>query len=393
MPTKRSIDPSRLPELIGRLPGLDAVRAAAPDLPVYVVGGAVRDLLLGRARTDIDLAVEGDLRPLAEALGGELVEHERFATASVRLDSLQLDLARARAESYEQPGALPTVRPASIKEDLARRDFTVNAMAAPLRPEPALLDPHGGVGDLSAGVLRVLHPRSFVDDPTRGLRAARYAARFDFELEPETGRLLRDADLGTVSADRVEAELRKIAAEDAAPRALELIRGWGLLELPADAASLTERLRATAAQPPWASYAERRADRSSAERSLIDAILAAAGYGPASGPERKSAEALARATPERPSHAVEAVRGSSPVELLLARALGAEWLDRYFEEWSGVGLAIDGSDLLANKVPEGPAIGRGLQAALSAKLDGEISGRDEELRIALAAARGEIPGD
>jgi tRNA nucleotidyltransferase (CCA-adding enzyme) len=125
----------------------------------------------------------------------------------------------------------------------------------------------------------------------------------------------------------------------------------------------------------------------------VDAILAAAGYGPASGPQRKSAEALAEATPERPSHAVEGVRGSSPVELLLARALGAEWLDRYFEEWSRVGLEIDGSDLLANKVPEGPAIGRGLQAALSAKLDGEISGRDEELRIALAAARGEIPED
>jgi hypothetical protein len=123
----------------------------------------------------------------------------------------------------------------------------------------------------------------------------------------------------------------------------------------------------------------------------MDAILAAAGYGPASGPERKAAEALAKATPERPSQAVEAVRGSSPVELLLARALDAEWLDRYFEEWSRVTLEIDGSDLLKKKVPEGPAIGRGLQAALSAKLDGEISGRDDELRIALAAARGEIP--
>jgi tRNA nucleotidyltransferase (CCA-adding enzyme) len=342
----------------------------------------VRDLLLGQPRTDIDAAVEGDVRPIADALGGEVVEHERFATATVAVDGLLVDLAMARAETYERPGALPTVTPATITDDLARRDFTINAMAVPLTGEPSLIDPHGGVDDLRAGVLRVLHERSFVDDPTRALRAARYAARFDLELEPGTAELLRSADLRTVSGDRVATELRRIAAEDGAPRALELIREWGVLELPGDAVELARTLRELGAKSPWSGFVDPAA-----------AILAASDYGHAAGPTRRAAEELARETPERPSHAVRAVKGASPVELLLARAMGAEWLDRYVEEWSRVSLEIDGADLLKEGIPEGPKVGRGLEAALSAKLDDEISGREQELQIALAAARGEIPED
>ena len=382
MPTQRQIDAERLPETLNTIPGLEVLREAAAGFPVYLVGGAVRDLLLGRPRADIDVAVEADVRPVADALGGELVEHERFATASVTIDGLHVDLARARAEGYERPGALPAVTPATITDDLARRDFTINAMAVPLAGEPALIDPYGGVDDLRAGVLRVLHDRSFVDDPTRALRAARYVARFDLELEPETAELLRSADLGTVSNDRVEAELRRIAGEDGAPRALELISEWGLLELPEDVVELAGRLRDLSAWPPWAGFAD-----------PSDAILAASGHGHAAAPVRRAAEELARATPERPSQVVRAVKGASPVELSLARAIGAEWLDRYLDQWSKVSLEIDGADLLENGVEEGPAVGRGLEAALSAKLDDEISGPDQELRIALAAARGEIPED
>ncbi len=382
MPTQRRVEPERLPERLNTIPALEVLREAVAGRPVYLVGGVVRDLLLGQPRTDIDVAVEGDVRPIADALGGEVVEHERFATATVAVDGLLVDLAMARAETYERPGALPTVTPAAITDDLARRDFTINAMAVPLKADPTLIDPHGGVDDLAAGLLRVLHERSFIDDPTRALRAARYAARFDLELEPGTAELLRSADLGTVSGDRVEGELRRVAAEDRAPRALELIREWALLELPGDAVELAGRLRDLCAAPPWSGFADPDA-----------AILAASGYGHAAGPVRRAAEDLARATPERPSQAVSAVKGASPVELLLARAMGAEWLDRYVEEWSKVSLEIDGADLLEKGVQEGPAIGRGLEAALSAKLDGEISGRDQELRIALAAARGEIPED
>src|SRR5204862_5738281 len=134
--------------------------------------------------------VEGELTPLTERLGGETRAHERFATASVSVDGLEVDLAATRSETYPRPGALPEVRPASLDEDLARRDFTVNAMAVPLVGEPQLIDPHGGLGDLKRGELRVLHAGSFEDDPTRALRAARYAARYEFSLQGETAKLI-----------------------------------------------------------------------------------------------------------------------------------------------------------------------------------------------------------
>src|SRR5690606_25329122 len=118
---------------------------------------------------------------LAARLGATTAEHERFGTAKVVLEGHEVDLAGARRETYPEPGALPVVEPAdSIEQDLARRDFTINAMALSLDDPAEPIDPHGGAADLDAGLLRVLHPGSFADDPTRALRAARYAARFGF---------------------------------------------------------------------------------------------------------------------------------------------------------------------------------------------------------------------
>jgi tRNA nucleotidyltransferase (CCA-adding enzyme) len=351
-------------------PELDAVRERTAD-PVYLVGGAVRDLLLGRGRADIDLVVEGDATALAERLGAEVVSHERFATAKVRLDGHELDIASARSESYPQPGALPVVEPAAtLEEDLARRDFTINAMAISLNGPERLIDPFEGQADLAAGRLRVLHPRSFLDDPTRAIRAARYAARFGFELEPETEALLRAADLTTVSADRRDAELMRLAGERRAPRGLGLLGEWGLVELREGGEELAERVDEVLERPPWRDEAPRDA-----------AVLAAA-----LGPEGEEGR-LAGARPARPSAAVALASGLEPVELVLARALGAEWLDRYVEEWRAVRLEIGGEDLLAAGIPRGPAVGRGLQAALRGKLDGEVDGRDHELEVALRAAR------
>ncbi|MCW2989215.1 MAG: hypothetical protein JWM24_2153 [Solirubrobacterales bacterium] len=356
-------------------PELAAIRDAAAD-PVYVVGGAVRDLLLGRGRADLDVVVEGEAAALADRLGAETVEHERFATAKVVLDGHELDIASARSETYPHPGSLPEVVPAaSIEHDLARRDFSVNAMAVSLDDEPALVDPHGGRADLEAGLLRVLHSHSFVDDPTRAIRAARYAARLDFELEPGTETLLRATDLDTVSADRRRAELLRLAAEATAPGGFALLCEWGLLAAHGDGNELVARTAEVADSPLW------RQQLAPCDRAR--AVLAAA-LGPAGG-ERE----LAAARPERPSQAVELARGHDPVELVLARALGAEWLDEYAADWRSVALEIDGADLIAAGVPQGPALGRGLAAALGAKLDGEISGRDEELATALAAAQGE----
>jgi tRNA nucleotidyltransferase (CCA-adding enzyme) len=351
-------------------PELAPVREAG-DEPVYLVGGAVRDLLLGRGRADIDLVVEGDAAALAERLGAEVTSHDRFGTAKVKLNGHEIDIAAARSESYLQPGALPVVATgAGLADDLRRRDFTINAMAIPLRGEPRLIDPHGGEADLAARQLRVLHDDSFLDDPTRALRAARYASRFGFELEERTAGLIRRADLSTVSADRREAELLRLAAEERAVSGFALLAGWGLLELRARGVELAERTAELLGSDPWRDTAPR------------DRALLAAAFGPARGEV-----ALPAADPARPSQAVALAAPHDGIELVLARALGAEWLDRYVGEWRGVTLEIDGSDLIGAGLSQGPALGRGLQEALRRKLDGELSGRDEELAAALAAAR------
>jgi tRNA nucleotidyltransferase (CCA-adding enzyme) len=382
-PTDEPIDPALLPERLAALPGADRLRdaAAQADVPAYLVGGAVRDLLLGAERSDVDVAVEGDPLALAEALGGDVRSHERFGTAAVTADGLEVDLATARRETYPRPGALPDVEPASLSEDLARRDFTINAMALPLHREPELIDPHGGLADLRARVLRVLHERSFGDDPTRALRAARYAARLGFALEPGTAGLLRAAGLSSASADRIEAELLKLAAEPEARRAFELLDEWGLMPLADGAGDLIEAVAQLLEREPW--------------HSLVDRSLAihAAATGHAPGPAgrlrdlRAAARELVEVRSPRPSEAVQLAAGRSEIELALARGLGAEWLDDYLASWRQVELEISGEDLLAAGVPEGPAVGRGLSAALRAKLDGEVSGRDAELELALAAAR------
>lgn len=345
-----------------------SLRAGAP---VRVVGGAVRDALLGREPANLDLVVEGDPAKLIEALGGNAALHDRFGTAVVTLaDGSVVDVARTRAETYSEPGALPDVRPAGFDEDVGRRDFSVNTMAVDVTDPGALIDPLGGLADLEARTLRVLHAGSFVDDPTRALRGARYAARLGLAPEPQTRALLEATDLTSVSRERVAAELGKLAAEPGARRGFELLEEWGLIELPRGAGQVIDRLGDLLGGPPWDAVAARPA-----------AVLAAV-RGPA--PEVTELAALA---PASPSRGVAAAHGRSGVELVLARALGAVWLDDYVGGWRDVRLEITGEDLIAAGVEEGPAVGLGLSAALRAKLDGEISGRDEELRIALDAAR------
>jgi tRNA nucleotidyltransferase (CCA-adding enzyme) len=375
MPGSKDIEAARLEEQVDSLPAIDRLRQVAERVPAYLVGGVVRDLLLRREVTDVDVAIEGDVEALADLPGFGLERDGLFLTARLEQGDVKIDVAQTRAESYPEPGALPEVRPASISEDLVRRDFTVNAMAFPLSGERGLLDPHGGLDDLRAGLLRVLHERSFADDPTRALRAARYAARFGFELEPETARGLREADLSTVSEDRIDGELRRIAAEENPAAALRLIVEWGVLpSLDPDAPDRVAEVTRLASAAPWSDWVDR-------ELAVMLAVVR---------PLPQIRE-LAGSTPERPSQSVRLAAPWDPAQLLVARALGAEWLDRYAAEWRHVKLEITGDDLLAEGIPEGPAVGRGLEAALSGRLDGEISGREEELRIALAAARGEIP--
>jgi tRNA nucleotidyltransferase (CCA-adding enzyme) len=377
---EEDISPSRLRERADALPAITEVRDAAGTLPLFLVGGVVRDLILGLGRLDLDIAAEAmpaDVAAFARRLDPAARVHERFGTATANVAGTTVDLAATRAELYEEPGALPSVRPASLADDLSRRDFTINAMALSLTGEARLVDPYGGLADLRAGKLRALHERSFVDDPTRALRAARYASRLDLVLDPETESALRAADLGTVSAERVEAELRRLAREPDPARALGLLVGWGLVEADVDLARAVLEVRD---RPAWAGLAD------TAPVLLAGGAVEAGRYRApdAIGTARELA-VIDSSLP--PSELAAKARGHGGVELVVARALGATWLDRYVAEWRAVRLEIDGNDLLDAGVPEGPAIGRGLAAALAAKLDGRVEGREQELAAALEAAR------
>src|SRR4030042_1495708 len=187
---------------------------------VDLVGGVVRDLLLGYPNFDLDLVVEGDAVRLAQRVAetgqARLLAHHRFGTAKLRYENFILDLATARKETYARPGALPAVTPGTLKDDLIRRDFSINAMAISLSAQDygELIDPHQGKDDLEHRLIRVLHPKSFRDDATRILRGVCYEQRLGFEFEARTARLLkRDIPmLDTISGDRISKELEHIFA-------------------------------------------------------------------------------------------------------------------------------------------------------------------------------------
>jgi tRNA nucleotidyltransferase (CCA-adding enzyme) len=213
---------------------LGAVTALAEqaDLAAYLVGGVVRDLLLGRASPDLDVTVEGDAPALAHRVASALglpppLVHPSFGTATVHGDGYHLDLITARREVYDRPGALPRVTPAALADDLARRDVTINAIAIGLTGagRGALIDPHGGVADLERRLIRTLHARSFIDDATRLLRVARYLARFRFELDSSTAAQAhaQRGYLTTISPARVRHEFVRTFAEEHAGRSLAAI--------------------------------------------------------------------------------------------------------------------------------------------------------------------------
>lgn len=204
----------------------------------YLVGGMVRDLLLERENLDIDIVVEGDAIKLAHELADDnqdvkITEHRRFGTAKIRRDGREIDVVTARAETYAIPGALPVVRPGTIGDDLARRDFTINAMAVELSPRRfgELLDPHNGRNDLDHKLVRVLHEKSFIDDATRIWRAIRYEQRLDFRMELATLELLKQSTvwLKTISGDRIRHELELVLKEEQPEKALYRADELGVL--------------------------------------------------------------------------------------------------------------------------------------------------------------------
>jgi tRNA nucleotidyltransferase (CCA-adding enzyme) len=399
-------------------------RVAAAHDPVYLVGGAVRDVLLGEQSLDLDLMVEGDALAFARALADELGltyhPHEKFQTAVVKGrdrsgTDVRIDVATARTEVYGAPGALPDVERSTLRHDMARRDFTINAMATSLRPDDlgATYDFFGGFRDLGARTVRVLHNLSFVEDPTRLLRAVRYEARLGFAMDRHTLSLARGCIdmrlVGDLASARLRDELIDLLHEDHVLAALARMAEIGLdhalhpgLDAGPETRALVERAAEVAERDPFAGSVRttlvrlalltRRMAASDIydwlsslklRRRDQDVVAAAATLAPS------LAERLEREPPPAPSELREALEGV-PIEALLVAVLSA--LDQelvegrvrsYLERVRDTRLAITGDDLKAAGAPESPAIGRALRETLALKLDGFVEGRDEELRTAL----------
>ena len=386
---------------------LDLLRRASKasaglGVDLYLVGGTVRDILLDRRPLDLDLAAVGDAPDfelgLAEQLDGEVLARSQFGTAKLRIGRADMDIAAARNESYERPGALPTVAPGTIDEDLARRDFSVNAMAVSLNEETwgDLLDPFNGRRDLQQGHIRVLHSGSFVDDATRILRSVRYAQRLEFQIDAETQRLL-SRDLGYldgISGDRIRHELERIFREPRVVHILEGAQRLGVLSavhpaLGIEPALLAKLTRVDAAPAP------------SDDLRLLAMLAFAAPSGEISGlidrlnmDKRWAAVvrgvanvkgAFKRLGSQSIRHGeVYAMLRNHATEAIEVCALAADEplvhqrLDLYLAELRHVRTQLKGDDLMALGVPEGPLVGELLEKLLMARLEGLLSTREDE---------------
>ena len=385
--------------------------SAGEGARAWLVGGVVRDVLLERLTTgDVDVALEGDghrlARALASATGGRLVLHDRFLTASVEAPGLgTIDVITARSERYEMPGALPRVMPAGIRHDLERRDFAVNAMAIELSSrDRRLLDPLGGRVDLARRRLRILHPLSFVEDPTRIFRAARYALRLRFKLDPWSRRA-RSLALSLVSYEalsgvRIVGEIERIL-DDADP--------WAVLgDLGAAGAyRLLDRryrfTRATSARlhalgPALAAARATALDAAPLEAVLLtllgdqphpvaSASLRRLGFSGepytrlAGALEGRAALASALASAPRRSARARILRGRSGAELAWLAIAGDRITREAVEDYGwtrGPATLLRGDDVITLGVPRGPAVAQVLEALRDARIDDEVRDRDGE---------------
>ncbi len=408
--------------------------AAERGKTLALVGGPVRDLLLGRPVLDLDLAVEGEgltfALALGQRLGATVRTHPRFGTATVDGEGpCPVDVATARREHYPSPGALPEVEPAPLAEDLVRRDVTINAMAVRLEPDgrATFFDPLAGSADLRAQLLRLLHEGSLRDDPTRILRLVRYAGRFGFGLEARTAELVAAALAGgaldTVSPVRLAAEIDRILAEaeplaalgglarlgvdrafpgPAAPLPTDIAVRWHRLE--EDSAWFAAELAAPGTGPPdrlalgWLLLTEPAGPSGQGDllRRYQPASAALRAWESLKGRSGTVRHLLERPNPVPDSALYAALHGLTPEALvhLLTRTTGVgarRRIARFVHDLLGVRPWVDGTDLARMGVPSGPERGRILERLLHAQLDGRLADRTEALAEAarLAAAAGE----
>ncbi len=374
-------------------------------LPVYLVGGPVRDWFLGWEIRDLDFVVEGDApslaRALAQQVSGRVTVHNRFGTATVELSGAGIDLVTARKEVYPLPGALPAVEPSSLQDDLARRDFSINAMALPLDGgEEGLIDPLGGRQDLENRLVRTIHPRSFNDDPTRLFRAVRYEQRLDFALDGETlsqfGSEVDGKGCDAVTGDRLRHEMELIFNERRPEKVLGRAAELGLLS------SIVKGLGQGEFLARWAET-ERKDENKPAEgwRPWLTAL--------AYPLSQADGEALVRRL-NMPRPWARVVRSSTELRLLEPQLEGtglslsalvhllegyeadtirivsticdspemARNLDRYLAGNRDLKPALKGGDLLEMGVPRGPMLGRILAQLRDMRIDRTVSSEEEE---------------
>ena len=387
----------------------------------FIVGGMVRDLILGRASTDLDITVEGDAvkvaRDYAAAVGGRVKGVTRFKTCKVEGGPAGVvDFASTRTEIYRRPGALPEVEILPhIIIDLERRDFAINAMAVQLtsRREGILLDPFGGWGDLERGWLTVLHPESFTDDPTRILRGVRFAARYGYRFEKHTLGFLkacvRAGCMKTVSGKRLRRELELIFAEENAPAGIRLLDGHGLLgAIDRDLAlGRVKRRRLAAAARDLAGFLDAagecgfdpsvywfgflfmgvepdRARRLARYFNLDRRFTAAVRY---MYPGLFDDWVMLRSLGPRDAFEASRLLRPLPPEPLALLYFASDRrekniIESYIARWRHVAPRLKGADLVALGMKPGPAVGKMLDEILRLKLGGELRTRHSEIAFA-----------
>jgi tRNA nucleotidyltransferase (CCA-adding enzyme) len=384
----------------GRLAGKSGSRA-------YLVGGIVRDLMLGRPCMDIDLAVEGDAVNLAllmaDKLGARTTVHRAFGTASIKIDGFSLDLATCRNETYRYPGALPLVKPGSLMDDLKRRDFTINAMAVSINDADSgvLTDLFNGRKDLSQGLVRVLHDKSFQDDATRMMRAVRYEQRLGFKLERGTARLLKSNlnMLDTISGDRLKNELALWLKEDSCRQVLHRASLLGLtgklhpaltwnraMSLAFGRAGAMDATNASALYFCLLVYnlSEEQLYELLGRLKLIGSrldllsnqlLMLRRSCKKLTGPD------VGRSKIYLTLHKYDATAVQAALCYAVAPGLRRS-LKLYLDTLRHVRTLLSGSDLLKMGLREGPELGAVLNKLLAARLDGKVKSRADEIRLA-----------
>lgn len=428
-----------LPEGVWRLLQVIADHANDLNYRVFLVGGIVRDLLLGTPNLDIDLVVEGEAirltRRLQKQFGGGIQQHDQFGTAKWKIDAAvaetlgyswdeaswpqYVDFATSRAEFYDAPTALPTVRPSSIKMDLHRRDFTINTLAIRLAPPPMgeLLDFYKGVEDLEKGIIRALHSLSFIDDPTRMLRAVRFEQRFGFRIEERTEQLIANALplIERLSGDRIRHEINMILAEKTALKGLERLQELGILQAVHPALHVDDPFRSyyeviqkVRQNPPWPlpedfdswhtlifAILTRELDEETLEsvskRLMVSRLtreklrVIHRGY--------QVLTYLHEMPPSEITYTLEPLThvGWLACWILTHDAQTRQKIEQFVNHWRHIKPSIDGNILLKMGVKASPFMGKLLHDLRARWLDGEITNAEDEQRYIEQCLREDHP--